>query len=129
MTTGRNRNTGAPHRNRPSGWQRQGKPSASARVSTGAKWKRERAKALRRDAHTCQQCGADATHVDKIKPASLGGDPYDQDNLQSLCPPCHARKTAREAAAASKQSPRRRTPKRATRTHPADVLNNHTRPL
>ena len=34
--------------------------------------------------------------VDHIKELEDGGDPYDYDNLQSLCHSCHNRKTAKE---------------------------------
>jgi len=34
--------------------------------------------------------------VDHIKPISQGGDPWDEDNLQSLCSSCHNRKSAVE---------------------------------
>jgi 5-methylcytosine-specific restriction protein A len=34
-----------------------------------------------------------ATHVDHIKAIEFGGAEYDQDNLQSMCKPCHERKT------------------------------------
>jgi 5-methylcytosine-specific restriction protein A len=34
--------------------------------------------------------------VDHIKPISKGGEPFDWDNLQSLCETCHNRKTAIE---------------------------------
>jgi 5-methylcytosine-specific restriction protein A len=37
-----------------------------------------------------------ATEVDHIVRASRGGAWFDADNLQSLCKPCHSRKTAAE---------------------------------
>lgn len=37
-----------------------------------------------------------AVIVDHVKEIADGGDPYDWDNLQSLCLPCHNRKTAAE---------------------------------
>ncbi len=40
-----------------------------------------------------------ATEVDHILPVRKGGDPYDPDNLQSLCKSCHSRKTASEDGA------------------------------
>lgn len=49
----------------------------------------------------CEQCEAAgrvvvASEVDHITPIEAGGDPYDFDNLRSLCKPCHSRKTATE---------------------------------
>ena len=49
----------------------------------------------------CRTCGAPATCVDHIVPAR--GDRQlqtDPDNLQSLCAPCHGRKTRAQAKAA-----------------------------
>jgi 5-methylcytosine-specific restriction protein A len=37
-----------------------------------------------------------ATEVDHIQPISAGGGILDADNLQSLCKPCHSRKTLNE---------------------------------
>jgi len=36
------------------------------------------------------------TSVDHIKSLKLGGDPYDWNNLQTLCPKCHNYKTRQE---------------------------------
>ena len=56
-----------------------------------------RRKAMERDGYRCLQCGqAAADEVDHIKPIAEGGDHYDLGNLQSICRPCHAAKTARE---------------------------------
>jgi len=47
----------------------------------------------------CRECGAEATHVDHIVPRRQFTDQSEANrstNLQSLCPPCHSRKTARE---------------------------------
>ena len=35
--------------------------------------------------------------VDHITPIRLGGEIYDYDNLQTLCKPCHNRKSGKEA--------------------------------
>jgi 5-methylcytosine-specific restriction endonuclease McrA len=99
-------------------WKRQ--PTASARVTTGSKWKRVRTRVLKDDNHICQRCGEDATHVDHTQPLAEHGDPYDTDNLQSLCVRCHGRKTAREGAAASAAARRKRNGKRPTPVHPSD---------
>lgn len=37
------------------------------------------------------------TDVDHITPIRLGGEVYDENNLQTLCKSCHARKSGREA--------------------------------
>ncbi len=53
--------------------------------------------AKRRDGFKCVQCGERGRlEVDHVKPIRDGGAPYDLDNLQSLCPACHARKTRME---------------------------------
>ncbi|MGB3390738.1 MAG: HNH endonuclease signature motif containing protein [Pseudaminobacter sp.] len=53
--------------------------------------------AKRRDGWKCVQCDARGRlEVDHIKPIRDGGAPYDLENLQSLCPKCHARKTRLE---------------------------------
>lgn len=51
----------------------------------------------------CVQCAKQgrtvpADVVDHITPILDGGDPYDEDNLQSLCNSCHNSKTAKENA-------------------------------
>ncbi|GJL93396.1 HNH endonuclease [Hyphococcus sp.] len=60
-----------------------------------ARWKALRLKALRRDEHKCVQCDARGRlEVDHRKPVRT--DPelsFELDNLQSLCPSCHTRKT------------------------------------
>jgi len=46
----------------------------------------------------CAERGMDtlAEHVDHIVPITKGGDWWDGVNLQSLCEPCHSRKTAKD---------------------------------
>lgn len=41
-------------------------------------------------------CGAVGIDVDHIRPLELGGAPWADDNLQTLCKPCHGRKTREE---------------------------------
>ena len=60
-------------------------------------WRRARATALHRDRYRCVQCGRAAEEVDHIRPRAMGGDVYALSNLQSMCKPCHKRKTARQA--------------------------------
>lgn len=56
--------------------------------------------ALIRDEFTCQVCGLqddEITVVDHIKPKSIYPELYKSlDNLVTLCPNCHARKSIRE---------------------------------
>ena len=52
----------------------------------------------------CRSCGKQglvvaATESDHIMPLSQGGAKYDLDNTQSLCKPCHSRKTMNETRA------------------------------
>lgn len=67
----------------------------------GSKWDKLRLIVLNRDLHLCQEClrigeTAEAKTVDHIVPKS-GGGTDDMSNLESLCWPCHRRKTARES--------------------------------
>jgi 5-methylcytosine-specific restriction protein A len=65
----------------------------------GRPWRRKRDTILLRDRYTCQQCGHIGTdlEVDHIINVARGGTD-DDDNLQSLCIPCHKRKTAQESS-------------------------------
>ena len=64
-------------------------------------WAQTRLAILRRDGFACATpgCPYAADQVDHITPASRGGSD-DPTNLQSLCTPCHRRKSAREGRAA-----------------------------
>jgi 5-methylcytosine-specific restriction endonuclease McrA len=60
-------------------------------------WQRTREAKLRRDP-LCQCCAYEGTvtqaaHVDHWLPLAEGGHPTADDNLVSLCVPCHSRKT------------------------------------
>lgn len=74
--------------------------SAYTPYNYGGAWPGIRAAQLRREP-ACRECGAPATHVDHINPltpmpgSSMPGT-HDQANLQSLCAPCHRRKTGIE---------------------------------
>ena len=64
-------------------------------VRSLAKWKRVRRLALDRDGYRCRACGkaAGRFEIDHVVPIAAGGAPFDLDNLQSLCRPCHFAKT------------------------------------
>lgn len=67
-------------------------------VLRSRRWKGLRLEALRRDGWRCVQCGARGRlEVDHIKPVRAAPEAaFDLENLQSLCPACHARKTRLE---------------------------------
>src|SRR5690606_26561561 len=72
-------------------------------------WRRLRQMVLRREPW-CRMCRAEgrftpATEVDHIVPVARGG-PNELDNPQARCKSCHSRKTARETALGSRQTPR-----------------------
>ena len=69
------------------------RPSPASR-GYDANWRRLRDAHLRQEP-ACRECGQPATCVDHIVPLRYGGT-HDPGNLQSLCGPCHSRKTARE---------------------------------
>lgn len=75
---------------------------SSRRHRLPSDWNRRRARILRRDP-ICRSCmaapSAEVDHVD-------GTDNHADTNLQGLCKPCHARKTAAEAAVARKRGRR-----------------------
>lgn len=63
-------------------------------------WRKVRRLKLEQDplCEHCRRMGrlVPAEHVDHKKPISQGGEALDLANMQSLCPPCHSRKTARD---------------------------------
>ncbi|MFD5599192.1 HNH endonuclease [Leucobacter sp. NPDC058333] len=77
-------------------------------------WPQIRAAILERDGHRCQQCGRHGTHVDHIDP----GDDHRPSNLQTLCAPCHWRKSRAEGGRAVHKG--RRVVKRIPRLRPAE---------
>lgn len=68
----------------------------SAARGYGGSWRRLR-KLVLAEVPVCQAPGCDAlaTEVDHITPLARGGT-HARENLQSLCKPCHSRKTATE---------------------------------
>jgi len=86
---------------------------ASSKRGYGAKWRATRRRFLAQQP-LCAMCLAagrytPATLVDHITPVQSDADPnfYRPDNLQSLCRPCHAQKTAADIAAGATRGPAR----------------------
>ena len=83
---------------------RQG-PSSLTTATTrtrGSTWMSIRERIFERDCGLCVHCAkaghvTPATQVDHVRPLEQGGTDTD-DNLQSLCEPCHEAKTKAEAA-------------------------------
>ena len=76
----------------PGGWGR----------GRGAGWQRLRRDIMRRDNHTCVECGAvERLEVDHIVSLANGGTDA-PDNLRTVCRRCHLAKTQIEATAAKK---------------------------
>jgi 5-methylcytosine-specific restriction protein A len=67
------------------------------RVYDRRRWRRVRLAQLRAEP-LCRLCmdrgrAEPAQDVDHIKPLADGGEPFDLENLRSLCHPCHSRVT------------------------------------
>jgi len=61
------------------------------------KWPAVRRIVFERDAWRCVQCGrAGRLECDHVTPLDRGGDPWDPNNLQTLCRACHIEKTRHE---------------------------------
>lgn len=75
--------------------------SYSASVIRSKRWKALRLAAKRRDGWKCVQCGARGRlEVDHIIPVRTNRElAFDLTNLQTLCAPCHTRKTRLEVGA------------------------------
>jgi 5-methylcytosine-specific restriction enzyme A len=71
-------------------WQRR-----SRHITRGPRWAALRLRALRRDKWACVKCGARGRlEIDHIEPVRTHPErAWALDNLQSLCPACHTRKT------------------------------------
>ncbi len=86
---------------------------STRRARLPADWPARRRAVLTRDGFRCRIrddcCVVVASEVDHIE----AGDNHELGNLQAACPPCHARKSSREGAAAR---PRRNRP---PEVHPA----------
>ena len=78
-------------------WKHEG---SSEQRGYGAAWRKLREYVLRRDFYLCQVCARNgrvtaARDVDHIMAKGKGGTD-DESNLQSICTPCHKRKTTEE---------------------------------
>lgn len=63
----------------------------------GWRWTAVRRAVFVRDGWRCVECGrAGRLECDHVTPLDRGGNPWDPDNLQTLCRACHIAKTARE---------------------------------
>ena len=61
------------------------------------RWAQVRRAVFERDGYRCVLCGrAGRLECDHVTPLDRGGDPWDPDNLQTLCRSCYIAKTARE---------------------------------
>ena len=69
-------------------------PNNKQRTSS-YQWRKLRQSIIERDKYTCQDCGiiGTAIDVDHIDTNNLNNDPS---NLQTLCRPCHIKKTTKE---------------------------------
>ncbi|EML2487243.1 HNH endonuclease [Providencia rettgeri] len=80
------------------GWESHQPGKSRHERGYGSKWDKIRPRILQRDKHLCQNClprAVEAKTVDHIIPKAHGGTD-DDNNLQSLCWPCHKTKTATE---------------------------------
>ncbi len=61
------------------------------KIYSTERWKRIRAIARRRAGGLCERCGREAKALDVHHRVALkdGGEPYDPDNLEVVCRPCH----------------------------------------
>lgn len=69
--------------------------SPSSRVTGTRRWRKVKARVLRRDGYVCRYCGGEATTADHVHPVSRGGAPYDPANLVASCSDCNAAKGGR----------------------------------
>jgi len=90
----------------------------SRHVLRSRRWPALRQQALRRDGFACVECGARGRlEVDHIKPVRTHPHlAWELDNLQTLCGPCHTRKTRIEIGLAP-LNPRREAWQSLVREH------------
>lgn len=67
----------------------------SKRVTSTRRWQAVRAAVLERDGYKCRSCGGrgrlEVDHIEAVRNAPSKS--FDPANLQTLCGPCHTRKT------------------------------------
>ena len=81
------------------------------RVYRSIRWKRLRLAIKDRDGWRCRKCGkAGRLEVHHIRPVAQDGDPYDPENLRTLCRDCHfnAHRPENRAAGRAAMRPDRR---------------------
>ena len=65
------------------------------------RWQAVRVAVFERDGYRCRACGLPGRlECDHVQPLERGGDPWELDNLQTLCRVCHIAKTSQENRAA-----------------------------
>jgi len=71
--------------------ERSGRTSAySRRLRSSGRWQVVRALARQRDGHRCRHCGSSAgLEGHHVRAIDRGGDPFDLDNLMTVCRRCH----------------------------------------
>lgn len=73
-------------------------PPQAFRIYDSPAWRALRARVLREEP-VCRLCGINPSRdADHIIPVDQGGAPYDRDNVQGLCRPCHVAKTRAQAS-------------------------------
>jgi 5-methylcytosine-specific restriction endonuclease McrA len=91
--------------------RRRNKPSG--RVYADPRWRKTRKRVLERDDHTCQRCGAPATHVHHEPPVTTllarGDSPFDDQHCQAVCASCAGRADAARAHPQGGTQPSRNT--------------------
>ena len=74
---------------------------AQGKVYADPRWRKTRQVVLTRDDHTCQVCGAPATHVDHQPPVTIllarGESPFDPAYCRACCASCAGRADAARA--------------------------------
>ena len=81
------------YRDYPTGPDNPNWEGGTGRITQSQRWKNLRDEMVERDNGRCQECGFDENlHVHHIQPLSEGGDPYNPDNLKTLCKTCHRAK-------------------------------------
>ncbi len=86
------------------GWRKSPEMQTRSDYYQKRSWRESSRKQLDAEPY-CRRCGAKATVADHIDNIGAGGDWFGP--LQSLCAPCHNRKTASEGGRAAKEKRKR----------------------